>query len=63
MPPGINRTYRNPIYLDREYKRMIDSREVKNYVELARMKGISKNKSDSNSEFMREQDRWSSNIW
>ena len=36
------KTYRNPIYLAKEYKKMIDSGEVKNQVELARIKGISR---------------------
>jgi hypothetical protein len=34
--------YRNPIYLAREYKEMIDSRQVKNQSDLARLKGISR---------------------
>ena len=34
--------YRNPIYLAREYKQMIDSGKVKNQAELARIKGISR---------------------
>ncbi|MBN2394972.1 MAG: hypothetical protein JXC36_00745 [Candidatus Atribacteria bacterium] len=36
------RVYRNPIYLAREYKKMLDSGEVKNQAELARIKGISR---------------------
>jgi len=32
--------YRNPIYLAKEYKKMIDSGEVKNQAELARKLGI-----------------------
>ena len=36
------KTYRNPIYLAREYKKMIDSGVVKNQAELARIKGISR---------------------
>ena len=36
------KTYRNPIYLAKEYKEMIDSGEVKNQLELARIKGISR---------------------
>lgn len=35
-------TYRNPIYLAKEYKEMIDSGEVKNQSELARKLGISR---------------------
>jgi len=35
-------TYRNPIYLAKEYKKMIDSGEVKNQIELARIKGMSR---------------------
>jgi len=38
----ISRIYRNPIYIAREYKEMIDSGEVKNQVELARKFGISR---------------------
>lgn len=34
--------YRNPIYLTKEYKKMIDRGEVKNQSELARIKGISR---------------------
>lgn len=36
------KTFRNPIYLAREFKEMIDSGEVKNQSELARIKGISR---------------------
>jgi len=36
------KTYRNPIYLAREYKKMIDIGEVKNQAELSRIKGISR---------------------
>jgi len=36
------KTYKNPIYLAREYKNMIDSGEAKNQSELARIKGISR---------------------
>ena len=39
---SITRIYRNPIYLAREYKRMIDSGEVKNQSDLAKLKGISR---------------------
>jgi len=42
-PPSIPiKTYRNPIYLAREYKKMIDSGKAKNQAELARIKGISR---------------------
>jgi len=34
--------YKNPLYLAKEYKKMIDSRIVKNHAELAKMKGISR---------------------
>jgi hypothetical protein len=41
--PSIPRkTYRNPIHLAKEYKEMIDSGEVRNQAELARIKGISR---------------------
>ena len=36
------KTYRNPIYLAREYKQMIDNGDVKNQAQLARLKGISR---------------------
>ena len=36
------KTYRNPIYLAKEYKKMIDSGDAKNQAELARIKGISR---------------------
>jgi len=36
------KTYRNPIYLAKEYKEMIDSGEAKNQAELAKLKGISR---------------------
>ena len=36
-----NKTYRNPFYLAKRYKKMIDRGEVKNQSELARIKGIS----------------------
>jgi hypothetical protein len=36
------KTYRNPIYLAKEYKEIIDSGKVKNQVKLARIKGISR---------------------
>ena len=35
-------TYRNPIYLAKKYKEMIDSGEVKNQSELAKLKSISR---------------------
>ena len=38
----IVRIYRNPIYLAREYKRMIDKGQVKNQSDLARKIGISR---------------------
>ena len=38
----IKRLYRNPIYLAREYKRMIDNSQVKNQSGLARKLGISR---------------------
>jgi len=34
--------YRNPIYLAKEYKEMINSGEVKNQSELAKLKGLSR---------------------
>jgi hypothetical protein len=36
------KTYRNPIFLAREYKKMIYSGKVKNQADLARLKGISR---------------------
>jgi hypothetical protein len=36
------KTYRNPIYLAKEYKKMIDLGEAKNQAELARIKVISR---------------------
>jgi hypothetical protein len=36
------KTYRNPIFLAREYKKIIYSGKVKNQAELARLKGISR---------------------
>ncbi|MCK4788173.1 MAG: hypothetical protein KAV87_30800, partial [Desulfobacteraceae bacterium] len=36
------KTYRNPIFLAKEYKKMINLAEVKNQAELARIKGISR---------------------
>jgi hypothetical protein len=41
-PSTLKKTYRNPIFLAREYKKMIDSGEVKNQAELATLKGISR---------------------
>ncbi|GAG64688.1 unnamed protein product, partial [marine sediment metagenome] len=38
----IARVYRNPIYLAKEYKRMIDTGQVKNQSSLARKIGISR---------------------
>ena len=38
----IARIYRNPIYLAREYKEMIDNGQVKNQAELAKLKGVSR---------------------
>ncbi len=38
----IARIYRNPIYLAKEYKQMIDNGQVKNQSELARKLGISR---------------------
>jgi len=40
--PCPKKTYKNPIYLAREYKKMISSDKVKNQVELAKIKGISR---------------------
>ena len=34
--------YRNPIYIAKEYKKILDSGEVKNQADLARMKDISR---------------------
>jgi len=36
------KTYRNSIYLVKEYKKIIESGKAKNQVELARIKGISR---------------------
>ena len=41
-PSTTKKTYRNPIYLAKKYRKMIDSGEVKNQAELARIKGISR---------------------
>jgi len=41
-PSTTKKTYRNPIYLAKEYRKMLDSGEVKNQAELARIKGISR---------------------
>ena len=38
----VTRLYRNPIYLAKEYKKMIDSCEVKNQTELAKLKCVSR---------------------
>jgi len=43
----LNKIYRNPIYLAKEYKETIDSGEVKNQSELARIKGISRSNTKS----------------
>lgn len=40
----IVRIYRNPIYLAREYKQMIDKEHVKNQADLAQKLGISRAK-------------------
>jgi len=40
--PTPKKTYRNPVYLAREYKNMIDKGEVKNQAELARIKCVSR---------------------
>jgi hypothetical protein len=40
--PISKKTYRNPIYLAKEYKEMIGSGKAKNQSELARIKGISR---------------------
>jgi len=41
-PSTSKKTYRNPICLAKEYKRMIETGKVKNQAELARIKGISR---------------------
>jgi hypothetical protein len=41
-PSSSKKTYKNPIYLAKEYKEMIDSGEAKNQAEIARIKGISR---------------------
>ena len=41
-PSTPKKTHRNSIYLAREYKKMINSGEVKNQAELARLMGISR---------------------
>ena len=41
-PSTTKKTYRNPIYLAKEYRQMINSGEVKNQAELAKIKGISR---------------------
>jgi len=40
--PIHKKAYRNPIYLAREYKRMIDNGQVKNQADLARKLSISR---------------------
>ena len=42
--PTPNKTYRNPIYLAREYKEIIDKGKVKNQDELAKTKGITRSR-------------------
>jgi hypothetical protein len=41
-PSSPKKKYKNPIYLAKEYKEMLDSSEVKNQAELAKLKGISR---------------------
>ena len=41
-PSSPKKIYRNPIYLAREYKKMIDTGEAKDQAELAKIKGISR---------------------
>jgi len=41
-PSSPKKIYRNPIYLAKKYKEMIDSGEAKNQAELARIRGISR---------------------
>jgi len=41
-PSSVNKSYRNPIFLAREYKEMINNGRVKNQTELARIKRISR---------------------
>jgi hypothetical protein len=41
-PFSPKKTYRNPIYLAKEYKETIDSGEVNNQAGLAKIKGISR---------------------
>ena len=41
-PTKATPIYQNPIYLAKEYRRMIDSGKVKNQAELAKIKGISR---------------------
>jgi len=38
------KTYRNPIYLAKEYKKMIDSGEIKDQLEYSKLKGTSRAK-------------------
>jgi hypothetical protein len=40
--PVPKKTYRNPIYLAREYKNMIDSGEAKNQADLNKVKSVSR---------------------
>jgi len=41
-PSNLKKTYRNPIYLAKDYKQVIDNGQVKNQVELAGKLGISR---------------------
>ena len=41
-PSSPKKIYRNPIYLAREYRKMIETGEAKNQAELARIKSISR---------------------
>ncbi len=47
--------YRNPIYLAKEYKEMLDSGKAKNQAELARIKGISRARVYTDSESIKTQ--------
>jgi len=58
----INRTYRNPIYLAKEYKKMIDSGEVKNQAELAKLKRFIKSKNNTNTKSFKIQTVYNSRI-
>jgi len=39
---SVIKIYRNPIYLAKDYRKIIDSGEVKNQSDLAKLKGISR---------------------